>query len=179
MYFVFDNHTECWKIHVNFIPLRFGILSLGFPIQNYQFSQCLPFVFRIWRFRLYFTFYDQFVFIFIFHQSICCVLGPPDAPLVTKITVSGKQCLLQWREPYDGQSAITRYTVYVWVFVATSGSYSKERLNSWNTTKHNYSLELDWDQKYTVAVSAWNKYGESSPLLERHFRTDQAPKGKS
>ena len=114
----------------------------------------------------------------LFPSSICFVLGPPDAPLVTNISVSGKQCSLQWREPYNGQSAILKYTVYVWGFVARLESYTKERLGLWNTTNLSYTLELDWDKMYWMAVSAWNKYGESFPLLRRKFRTEKNPKGK-
>lgn len=104
--------------------------------------------------------------------------GPPDAPLVTNISVSGKQCSLQWREPYNGQSAILKYTVYVWGFVARLESYTKERLGLWNTTNLSYTLELDWDKMYWMAVSAWNKYGESFPLLRRKFRTEKNPKAQ-
>lgn len=114
----------------------------------------------------------------LFPSSICFVLGPPDAPLVTNISVRGKQCSLQWREPYNGQSAILKYTVYVWGFVARLESYTKERLGLWNTTNLSYTLELDWDKMYWMAVSAWNKYGESFPLLRRKFRTEKNPKGK-
>ncbi|KAL9965831.1 hypothetical protein ACROYT_G029682 [Oculina patagonica] len=102
--------------------------------------------------------------------------GPPDAPSITNITVDLKQCSLQWTIPYDGESPIRIYTVYIWRFTATvNGSHHKETLNSWNITETNYTLELDWAQNYTTAVSAWNKYGESSPVIERHFRTGQVP----
>lgn len=102
--------------------------------------------------------------------------GPPDVPLVTNITVSGKQCSLQWMEPFNGQSAILTYTVYVWEFVARLESYTREGIGSWNTTNLSYTLELDWDKMYWMAVSAWNKYGESFPLLRRKFRTDKNSK---
>ncbi|KAL9965834.1 hypothetical protein ACROYT_G029686 [Oculina patagonica] len=104
--------------------------------------------------------------------------GPPDAPSITNIAVDGKQCSLQWTIPYDGESPIRIYTLYIWVFTATvNSSHHKGRLDSWNTTEANYTLELDWDQNYTAAVSAWNKYGKSSPVLERQFRTGQVPQG--
>lgn len=103
--------------------------------------------------------------------------GPPDAPSVTNITVDGKQCSLQWTKPYNGESHIVMYTLYIWVFIATNGSRYKERVNSWNTTKSSYTLELEWAKNYTASVSAWNRYGKSSPGSERHFRTGQVPQG--
>ena len=69
--------------------------------------------------------------------------------------------------------------MYVWVFISASGSQNRERLDSWNTTKTKYTLELDWAQNYTVTVSAWNKYGESSVVLKRHFTTGRVPQGKN
>lgn len=101
-------------------------------------------------------------------------LGPPDAPSITNITVDGKHCSLQWTMPYNGESPIEIYTLYIWVLMGTNGSHYKERLN---TTATNYTLELDWAQNYTAAVSAWNKYGESSPAVEKHFRTGRVPQG--
>lgn len=103
--------------------------------------------------------------------------GPPDAPSVTNITVDGKQCSLQWLKPYNGKSPIVMYTVYIWVSTTTRGPRNKERVNSWNTTESHYTKELEWAQNYTVSVSAWNRYGESSPGLERNFTTGQVPQG--
>ena len=103
--------------------------------------------------------------------------GPPDAPSVTNITVNGKQCSLQWSKPYNGESPIVMYTVYIWVFTTTQGLPNKERVNSWNTTESHYTKDLEWAQNYTVSVSAWNRYGESSPGLERNFTTGQVPQG--
>jgi len=103
--------------------------------------------------------------------------GPPDAPSVTNITVNGKQCSLQWSKPYNGESPIVMYTVYIWVFTTTQGLPNKERVNSWNTTESHYTKDLEWAQNYTVSVSAWNRYGESSPGLERNLTTGQTPQG--
>ncbi|KAJ7378257.1 hypothetical protein OS493_024207 [Desmophyllum pertusum] len=63
--------------------------------------------------------------------------GPPDAPSITNTTVDGKQCFLQWTKPYNGESPIGIYTIYIWV--TNNGN-----VNSWNTTETNYTLELDW-----------------------------------
>ena len=154
--------------------------SFGF-ISSLTFNflkSCLSFKFhnQIAKICIYVQMYN-FSSTALFPSSICFVLGPPDAPLVTNISVSGKQCSLQWREPYNGQSAILKYTVYVWGFVARLESYTKERLGLWNTTNLSYTLELDWDKMYWMAVSAWNKYGESFPLLRRKFRTEKNSKG--
>lgn len=69
------------------------------------------------------------------------------------------------------------YTVYVWVIKATTGSHYKEKFNAWNKTETSSVMTLDWDQNYTVGVSAWNKYGESSPVLEEPFKTGKLPPG--
>ena len=103
--------------------------------------------------------------------------GPPDAPSVTNITVDGKQCSLQWTKPYNGESPIVKYTVYIWVSSTMQGSRNKERANSWNTPNSSYTLDLEWAQNYTASVTAWNRYGESSLGLERQFRTGQVPQG--
>lgn len=104
--------------------------------------------------------------------------GPPDVPFVTNITVDGKQCSLQWTKPYNGESPIAKYTVYIWVSTAAiQGSRSKEKANSWHTTKSSYTLDLEWAQNYTASVTAWNRYGESSLGLKRQFTTEKAPQG--
>lgn len=81
--------------------------------------------------------------------------------------------MLQWTKPYNGESPVELYTVSVWLLLAASGSYKTEKLQTWNTTDTKYSLNLEWDQKYTAAVSAWNRYGQSSYGLERQFRTER------
>lgn len=106
----------------------------------------------------------------LFSSFALYFLGPPDAPSITNITVDRKQCSLQWTRPYNGESPIGIYTIYIWV--TNNGN-----VNSWNTTETNYTLELDWGQNYTVDVSAWNEYGESSSLSEKHFRTGRVPQG--
>ena len=103
--------------------------------------------------------------------------GPPDAPFVTNIAVDGKKCSLQWTKPYNGESSIVKYTVYVWVFTTMQGSRNKERANFWNTTKTRYTLDLKWALNYTASVTAWNRYGESSLGLEILFTTGQVPQG--
>ena len=105
-------------------------------------------------------------------SSLSTFLGPPDAPLITNITVDGKRCLLQWTIPYNGESPIEIYTVTVWLYRASNGSDFKETPNSWNTTNTMYSLmDLQWNQNYTTAVSAWNKHGKSFYGRERRFTT--------
>lgn len=84
---------------------------------------------------------------------------------------------MQWTKPYNGESPIVMYTVYIWVSTATQGSLKKESVNSWNTSKSNTTVELEWAQNYTASVSAWNRYGESSPGLEIDFTTGQVPQG--
>jgi len=113
---------------------------------------------------------------FMFFVSVIPT-GPPDAPSVTNITVDGKRCSLQWTKPYNGESPIVMYTVYIWVSTVTHGSLKKESVNSWNTTKSNTTVELEWAQNYTASVSALNRYGESSPGLEIDFTTGQVPQG--
>lgn len=103
--------------------------------------------------------------------------GPPDAPFVTNIAVDGKQCSLQWTKPYNGESPIVKYTVYIWVSTAMQGSRNKELANSWHTTNSSYTLDLEWAQNYTASVTAWNRYGESSLGLKRQFTTEKAPQG--
>lgn len=109
------------------------------------------------------------MFLCFFVSSIST--GPPDAPCVTNITVDGRKCSLQWTKPYNGESPIVKYTVYIWV------QGKKEWVKSWNTTKLNYTLDLEWAQNYTESVTAWNRYGESSLGLERNFTTGQVPQG--
>lgn len=111
--------------------------------------------------------------------SIFVMPGPPDTPSISNITVVGKRCSLHWRKPYDGESPIITYTVYVWIPTTANGSQYKEDLNSWNTTKMSYDLELNWGRNYSAAVSAWNKYGESTscPMMERQFSTGKVPQG--
>ena len=113
-------------------------------------------------------------------RNLCCCLffvGPPDAPSITDITITGKRCLLQWTKPYNGESAIEVYTVSVWILLATNRSVYKERLRSWNTTETKFTLNLGWNRNYTTAVSAWNKYGQSFYGVERHFKTGRFPQG--
>ena len=91
---------------------------------------------------------------------------------MTNITVDGKKCSLQWTKPYNGESPIVKYTVYI-----RQSSNKQERGNSWNTTKLSYTLDLEWAQNYTASVTAWNRYGESSLGLKRQFTTGQVPQG--
>ncbi|XP_022796342.1 neural cell adhesion molecule 1-like isoform X2 [Stylophora pistillata] len=108
--------------------------------------------------------------------------GPPDAPSISNISVAGKHCSLPWRTPYDGESPIKIYTVYLWVLTAAAdGSLYKEYFNSWNTTEISYALDLHWDRKYSVVISAWNKYGESLglSLVERQFSIGKEPQERS
>ena len=104
-------------------------------------------------------------------------LGPPDAPSITNTTVYGKRCVLQWTKPYNGESPIQFYIISVWVSLTNNRSHHKERPSTWNTTETTYSLDLNWNQNYTVTVSAWNRYGHSFYGLERHFKTETRPQG--
>lgn len=103
--------------------------------------------------------------------------GPPDAPRIKNITVDGKRCSLQWAKPYNGGSPVEVYTVSVWKLLTGNGS--KETPKTWNTTETRYTLvDLEWNQNYTTAVSAWNRYGQGFYGMERHFRTAKRPGGK-
>ncbi|XP_068734303.1 uncharacterized protein [Montipora capricornis] len=102
--------------------------------------------------------------------------GTPDAPSISNLHVEGKKCTLQWTKPCDGESPIEAYTVSVWMTLAYNGSYRKTRLGSWNTTNTKYDLVLKWNQTYTVAVSAWNRYGRSACSLKKQFKTDDIPR---
>ncbi|XP_022790268.1 uncharacterized protein LOC111329763 isoform X1 [Stylophora pistillata] len=90
--------------------------------------------------------------------------GPPDSPSISSPTVNGNNCSLQWLEPYDGKSPITMYTLYVWkINFSSDDSLSLKIFKTFNTTEtFSAKLNLEWNQNYTVAVSAWNKYGEGS-----------------
>ncbi|XP_022796344.1 neural cell adhesion molecule 1-B-like isoform X4 [Stylophora pistillata] len=108
--------------------------------------------------------------------------GPPDGPSISNISVAGKHCSLHWRTPYDGESPIKIYTVYLWVLTAAAdGSPYKEYFSSWNTTEISSTLDLHWDRNYSVVISAWNKYGESLGLsvVERQFRIGKEPQERS
>ena len=110
--------------------------------------------------------FENEITLFVFFQ------GPPDAPLITNITVDGKRCSLQWARPYNGESPIEIYTVTVWLYRASNGSDFKETPNSWNTTQTYSLVDLpQWNQNYTTAVSAWNKYGQSFYGREIRFTT--------
>ncbi|XP_068685321.1 uncharacterized protein [Montipora foliosa] len=104
-------------------------------------------------------------------SATTALTGPPDAPSITNTTVSGKLCLLHWEIPYNGESSIEVYTVSVWTIVASNGQRSKQWLNSLNTTQTKYQLNLNWDNNYTIAVSAWNKYGQGHYGIEGNCRT--------
>ncbi|XP_067052262.1 fibronectin type III domain-containing protein 3B-like [Acropora muricata] len=101
--------------------------------------------------------------------------GPPDAPKISNVKVEGKTCTLQWTKPSDGQSPIETYTVSVWMVITNNGSEYKKRMGSWNTMRMKHDLVLKWNQSYTVAVSAWNSYGQSASSLHKQFKTDTKP----
>lgn len=91
--------------------------------------------------------------------------------------MDGKRCSLQWAKPYNGGSPVEVYTVSVWKLLTGNGS--KETPKTWNTTETRYTLvDLEWNQNYTTAVSAWNRYGQGFYGVERHFRTAKRPGGK-
>ncbi|CAH3175068.1 unnamed protein product, partial [Porites lobata] len=99
--------------------------------------------------------------------------GPPEAPLITNITVNGIRCILQWKKPYNGESPIQMYSVSVWILLsANNGSNYKNRLGSWNTNGTNFTLDVEWNHNYTTSVSAWNKHGQSVSSAERQFKTE-------
>lgn len=101
------------------------------------------------------------------------LVGPPDAPSIINITVYGKSCFLQWETPYNGESSIQAYTISVWILKGNKNEEkSKKWLRQWNTTKTNYKMDLKWGVNYTVAISAWNKYGQSFYGIEEHFSTE-------
>ena len=104
--------------------------------------------------------------------------GPPDAPKIANVKVEGKTCTLQWTKPSDGQSPIETYTVSVWMVITKNGSEYKKRMGSWNTVRTKHDFVLKWNQNYTVAVSAWNSYGQSASSLHKQFKTDTKPEGK-
>ena len=98
--------------------------------------------------------------------------GPPDAPSIINITVYGKSCFLQWETPYNGESSIQAYTISVWILKGNKNEEkSKKWQRQWNTTKTNHNIDLKWGVNYTIAVSAWNKYGQSLYGIEEHFST--------
>ncbi|KAM7442955.1 hypothetical protein ABFA07_008214 [Porites harrisoni] len=99
--------------------------------------------------------------------------GPPEAPLITNITVNGIRCILRWKKPYNGESPIQMYSVSVWKLLsANNGSHYKDRLGSWNTNGTNFTLDVEWNHNYTTSVSAWNKHGQSVSSAERQFKTE-------
>lgn len=111
-------------------------------------------------------------------RSFLATTGPPEAPLITNITVNGNRCILQWKKPYNGESPIQMYSVSLWILVsANSSSNYKERKGSWNTTGTNIILDVEWNHNYTTSVSAWNKHGQSVSSAERQFKTGRFPQG--
>ena len=107
------------------------------------------------------------------------VIGPPDSPSISNFTVHGNNCSLQWTEPYNGKSPITMYTIHVWkIIVYLNGSLFWEKIKTWNTTKTlSLMLNLEWNQNYTVAVSAWNKYGKGSSSIKERCEIGRGPQG--
>ena len=111
--------------------------------------------------------------------SLCSRLGPPDSPSISNLTVHGNNCSLQWTEPYNGKSPITMYTIHVWkIIVYLNGSLFWKKIKTWNTTKTlSLMLNLEWNQNYTVAVSAWNKYGIGSSSIKERCEIGRGPPG--
>lgn len=103
--------------------------------------------------------------------------GPPDSPSISNLTVHGNNCSLQWTEPYNGKSPITMYTIHVWkIIVYLNGSLLWKKLKTCNTTKTlSLMLILERNQNYTVAVSAWNKYGKGSSSIKERCEIGQDP----
>lgn len=107
------------------------------------------------------------------------VIGPPDSPSISNLTVHGNNCSLQWTEPYHGKSPITMYTIHVWkIIVYLNGSLFWKKIKTWNTTKTlSLMLNLEWNHNYTVAVSAWNKYGKGSSSIKERCEIGRDPQG--
>ncbi|PFX25855.1 Tyrosine kinase receptor Cad96Ca [Stylophora pistillata] len=103
--------------------------------------------------------------------------GPPDSPSISNPTIDGNNCSLKWTEPYSGKSPITMYTLYVWkINFSSDGSLSLKIFKTFNTTDtFSLKLNLEWNQSYTVAVSAWNKFGEGSSSSEERCDIGRNP----
>ena len=122
--------------------------------------------------------FTRFLLYIYSQRSSFAITGPPEAPLITNITVNGIQCILQWKKPYNGESPIQMYSVSVWILLsANNGSHYKDRLGSWNTNGTNFTLDVEWNHNYTTSVSAWNKHGQSVSSAERQFKTGKFPQG--
>ena len=122
--------------------------------------------------------FTRFLLYIYSQRSPFAITGPPEAPLITNITVNGIRCILQWKKPYNGESPIQMYSVSVWKLLsANNGSHYKDRLGSWNTNGTNFTLDVEWNHNYTTSVSAWNKHGQSVSSAERQFKTGRFPQG--
>ena len=122
--------------------------------------------------------FTRFLLYIYSQRSFFAITGPPEAPLITNITVNGIRCILQWKKPYNGESPIQMYSVSVWILLsANNGSNYKDRLGSWNTNGTNFTLDVEWNHNYTTSVSAWNKHGQSVSSAERQFKTGRFPQG--
>ena len=131
------------------------------------------FWFYSWPLRL-----QDFYCTFTVKGLFFAITGPPEAPLITNITVNGIRCILQWKKSYNGESPIQMYSVSVWILLsANNGSHYKDRLGSWNTNGTNFTLDVEWNHNYTTSVSAWNKHGQSVSSAERQFKTGRFPQG--
>ena len=116
--------------------------------------------------------FTRFLLYIYSQRSFFAITGPPEAPLITNITVNAIRCILQWKKPYNGESPIQMYSVSVWKLLsANNGSHYKVRLGSWNTNGTNFTLDVEWNHNYTTSVSAWNKHGQSVSSAERQFKT--------
>ena len=96
-----------------------------------------------------------FIVIFVF---VCYFVDVPEAVVVTG-EVNDGEITLKWEEPDNNGAAITQYDVYqrivndkTWTNIGTIK----------DTSKREFVVEGEKGKEYEFAVTATNKYGESS-----------------